>query len=155
MIIGVAVLILGATVGWYVFRGEGGKLPGMKIGTPQVTPSMGTSPGDITITEESPVVGSEKGGVSGESVVVYTDSGYSPKEITVKKGSKVAFRNESSMGMWTASGTHPTHQLLPGFDQLKSVTVGGAYEYTFAKVGRWQYHNHLKSTDVGMVIVVE
>ena len=155
MLIGVVVVVLGAAAGWYMFRGEGVKLPGMKIVSPQVTPSAGAPAGDVTITDESPVVGTEKGGVSGESVVTYTDSGFSPKEITVKKGTKVTFRNDSSMGMWTASGVHPTHQLLPGFDALKSVANGGVYEYTFTKVGRWQYHNHLKSSDGGVVIVIE
>lgn len=155
MLIGVVVIVLGAAVGWYMLRSEGVKLPGMNISSPKVTPSVGTHPSDVTITDESPVVGTEKGGVSGESVVTYTDTGYAPKEITVKKGTAVIFRNESSMGMWTASGTHPTHQLLPGFDALKSVTKGGVYEYTFTKVGRWQYHNHLKSSDGGIVVVVE
>jgi hypothetical protein len=57
--------------------------------------------------------------------------------------------------MWVASAVHPTHQLLPGFDQLASVAKGGTYEYSFAKVGTWKYHNHMKPTDFGGVVVTE
>lgn len=156
MLIGGIVIIVGGIVGWYTFRNEGVKLPGMQIGSINTIPvPSGTNGSDVAITDESTMVGTEKGGIAQEAVVTYTDAGYAPKEITVKKGTTVTFRNESVSGMWTASGTHPTHKLLPGFDQLKSVMKGGTYEYTFLKVGRWQYHNHLKSTDGGMVIVVE
>ena len=156
MFIGFVVIVVGGLVGWYMFRGSGPKIPGMQIGTQNITPSLsGASGSEVAITDESTAVGSEKGGISNEAVVTYTDTGFSPKEIMVKKGTKVTFRNESASGMWTASGTHPTHQLLPGFDQLKSVVKGGVYEYTFMKVGRWQYHNHLKSSDGGIVQVVE
>jgi len=157
MLIGVVVIVLGGAVGWYMFRGNAGlKLPGMQIGNQRIMPvPTGSSASAVSITDESTVVGSQKGGISNEVLVTYSDRGYSPKEITVKKGTKVTFKNESSSGMWTASGVHPTHQLLSGFDALKSVTNGGVYEYTFIKVGKWQYHNHINPTDGGMVIVVE
>lgn len=156
MLIGFVVIVLGGLVGWYMFRGSTPKLPGMQIGTQNITPVPSGAPGDsVAITDESTAVGSEKGGIATEAVVTYTDTGYVPKEITVKKGTKVTFRNESASGMWVASGVHPTHQLLPGFDQLKSVAKGGVYEYTFAKAGKWQYHNHLKATDTAVVQVVE
>lgn len=156
MLIGVIVIVLGGVVGLYMFRGNtGGKLPGMQIGDQQIVPALTGTPGAVSISDESTAVGSEKGGISNEAVVAYTDTGYSPKEITVKKGTKVTFKNESASGMWTASGTHPTHQLLPGFDELKSVAKGGMYEYTFMKVGRWQFHNHVNATHEGVVTVVE
>lgn len=155
VVIGIMVVIIGGVVGWYFFR-TGAKVPGMQIGTQNVSPTpLGASGSDVTISEESIGAGSEKGGTTGEIVVTYTDSGYQPKEITVKKGTKVTFLNDSSGSMWTASGVHPTHQLLPGFDELKSVTKGGMYEYTFIKVGTWKYHNHVKPTDGGSVIVTE
>jgi hypothetical protein len=57
--------------------------------------------------------------------------------------------------MWVASAVHPTHLLLPGFDELKSTGKGGTYEYTFVKVGTWQYHNHVNPSDTGSVVVTE
>ncbi len=154
ILIGLVVVIVGGVVGWYYF-GSSAKRPGMEIG-PQITPAESvTGESNVTISEESIGAGTEKGGVVGEAVVMYTDSGYVPAQITVKKGTTVTFRNESSSGMWTASAVHPTHQLLPGFDQLKSVGSGGTYGYTFTKVGTWQYHNHVKATDTGAVVVTE
>ena len=54
--------------------------------------------------------------VQSSPVVTYTDEGYSPKELTVKKGDIVTFANMSSMPMWTASAMHPTHTVYPGTD---------------------------------------
>jgi len=154
MLVGIMVLLVGGVVGWYMFRGNV-KLPGMQIAPTTVTPAAESMDGNVVISEESQVTGSGKGGVMTEGVVSYTDTGYLPAELTVKKGTKVTFTNNSASGMWTASGVHPTHQLLPGFDQLKSVAKGGMYEYTFTKVGTWKYHNHVKPTDGGTVIVTE
>lgn len=154
LMIGVLIVLVGGVAGWYFFR-SGGKFPGMQIGKETVIPAPSVADENVTITEESPVVGSEKGGVIGAVVVTYTDNGYAPSTITVKKGTTVIFRNNSTGMMWTASGVHPTHQLLPGFDELKSVANGGTYEYTFAKVGKWQYHNHVNASDQGYVIVTE
>jgi len=97
----------------------------------------------------------EKGGVPARVVVTFTDSGFSPKTVTVSSGSTVAFMNESTGGMWVASDVHPTHQLLPGFDAQKSVAKGGSYEYTFTKVGTWTYHNHVAPTQTGTVVVTK
>ncbi len=155
VVMGIMIVVVGGVIGWYFFRG-GVKVPGMQIGTENISPAPeGGTGSDVTISDESPVVGNEKGGVTGEAVVTYTDAGYQPKEITVKKGTMVTFVNEGSGSMWTASGVHPTHQLLPGFDQLKSVVKGGTYEYAFTKVGTWKYHNHMKPTDGGTVVVTE
>lgn len=149
------VVVVGGLVGWFVFRGTP-KGPGMQIGTENITPAAsGASGTDVTISDESTGAGNEKGGVTGKVVVTYTNAGYQPQEITVKKGTKVTFMNDSSGSVWTASGVHPTHQLLPGFDQLSSVSKGGTYEYTFVKVGTWKYHNHVKPTDGGFVVVTE
>lgn len=155
---GFIVIGLGIAAGWYVFAGKG-TIPGMRIGTNQIFPVPTVATGtDVSVTTEDATgaAGNTKGGVvTGETTVSYTDAGYVPNRITVKKGTKVTFRNDSSVGMWTASGVHPTHQLLPGFDALKSVAKGSIYEYTFVKVGTWKYHNHVQPADTGIVTVVE
>ncbi|MFZ5535582.1 MAG: cupredoxin domain-containing protein [Patescibacteria group bacterium] len=154
ILVGFVVVIVGGLVGWYLFRGDV-KLPGMQIAPNTVTPAPTGTDSNVVITEESPVSGNSKGGVATEVTVTYTDNGYSPATITVKKGTKVTFKNESANAMWTASGVHPTHQLLPGFDQLKSVAKGGMYEYVFSKIGTWKYHNHVNPTDGGTVVVTD
>jgi len=95
--------------------------------------------------------------------VTYTDTGYTPKSITINKGDTVKFVNDSSGPMWTASARHPDHTLYPektandclgsAFDQCKSVNKGGSYSFTFNQVGSWNYHNHSNSSQFGTVVV--
>ena len=164
--LGLVVLVVGLIAGWYVLGGGKtaptgtGEKPSEQVApTSQVSPeATGTGLGDWG---QPPVGGggTEKGGVPaviiGKAAVTYTDSGFSPKSLTVKVGTAVTFTNNSSAAMWVASAVHPTHQLLPGFDQLKSVGRGGIYEYTFAKVGTWKYHNHVAPADSGSVVVTQ
>lgn len=152
LLVGIIVIVVGVAVGWYYLGGKS-NLPGMQIGNTGTPSANGATGGNVVITEESPVTGESKGGVVEAATIAYTDTGYQPATVTVKAGTKVTFKNESAGGMWTASGVHPTHQLLPGFDQLKSVTTGGMYEYTFVKVGTWKYHNHVKPEHTGTVVV--
>lgn len=137
VLIGLVVLVLGVGAGWFLF------------GQTKPQEESNTMPVPGTTGVEEMVVSEEK------MVVAYAENGFTPKEVTAKKGTTVTFTNDSSGGMWVASAVHPTHQLLPGFDQLKSVTKGGTYEYQFVKVGTWKYHNHVKATDFGTVIVTE
>ena len=85
--------------------------------------------------------------------VTYGDEGFAPREIAVTKGQTVRFINEGSGNMWVASDTHPTHTILPEFDSKKSLGKGENYEFTFTKIGEWNYHNHIKPNSIGTIIV--
>jgi plastocyanin len=104
-------------------------------------------------TEAVPTVATASGKTTQKATVDYTDKGFSPKSITVKMGTTVTWTNKGKESMWVASAPHPAHTDLPGFDELKGATSGGIYSYTFAKVGNWKYHNHLKPADTGVVVV--
>ncbi len=159
LIVGLLVVVAGLGLGWYIMKG-GYSSPAAPLEeeTVNTTPAF-TDDTSITSTispyPETTGSGTEKGGVMTKTTITYTDSGYTPSTITVKKGTTVTWVNQSSGGMWTASALHPTHMLLPGFDQLKSVAKGGTYDYTFAKVGTWKYHNHVQASDTGTVVVTE
>ena len=102
-----------------------------------------------------------------ETTIVYSDSGFFPKEVTVKKGSVVTFKNESSLKMWPASAKHPTHEVYPGssitkcntpaasaiFDACKGISRSESWSFTFNEVGSWAYHDHLKPTYFGKITV--
>jgi plastocyanin len=53
-------------------------------------------------------------GMMAEHTVVYSNEGYTPKELTIKKGDRVTFRNESVRETWPASAMHPSHNVYPG-----------------------------------------
>ncbi len=99
--------------------------------------------------------------------VTYTDSGFSPKTVSISVGDTVKFVNKSGKPMWVASASHPSHTVYdgtnlsahcaagatPSFDQCKSVAKGLSYIFTFTKAGTWAYHNHSISSDFGSVVV--
>ena len=123
--------------------------------TPLVSPSL--SP--LTTVSPSPIIS--------KKVVTYTDSGYSPNTITIKKGETVTWKNDSKLLMWTASAVHPTHKAYPGtniancgtpagsnqFDACGGVASGQSWSFKFDNVGTWGYHNHLKASDLGKILV--
>ncbi len=99
--------------------------------------------------------------------VVYSDGGYSPRELMIKKGDTVIFKNESSQLMWTASAIHPSHTVYPGtsiqkcisspdgsmFDACAGTPVGSSWTFQFNELGSWGYHNHLVPTRNGTIVV--
>lgn len=96
-----------------------------------------------------------------DHIITYTDTGYSPNTLQVKVGTTVTFKNGSSRSMWVASGVHPTHRLYPTtggclgstFDACRGIQPGDSWPFTFDIAGTWKYHNHLKPSDAGTIIV--
>jgi plastocyanin len=86
-------------------------------------------------------------------VVIYNDEGFTPKDISVSIGQTVRFVNESSGNMWVASDNHPSHKILPEFDNKKAISGGESYEFAFTEAGEWSYHNHIKPSAVGTISV--
>lgn len=101
--------------------------------------------------------------VAKENVVTYTNAGYSPTTLRVKVGETVAFKNQSSNSMWTASAVHPTHRGYPTtggclgstFDACKGVQPGNSWSFRFDISGTWKYHNHLSPGDTGTIVVTK
>jgi len=145
----VAVVVLALVGGGYAFKHQIKTLL-MPGATQPETTTMAPEPAQTTTT--APTTGT----IMQASEVDYTATGFSPASITVKKGTIVKFINKSGASMSVASNPHPTHTDYPGFDQGKSDAQGkDEYDFTFDKVGSWGYHNHLKSSDRGTVIVTE
>ncbi|MEX0934880.1 MAG: cupredoxin domain-containing protein [Candidatus Paceibacterota bacterium] len=88
--------------------------------------------------------------VEEEIIIMYTDDGFEPAEITIEAGQTVTWIDDSSGRMWVASAVHPTHEDLPEFDQLGQRNT---YSFTFEEEGEWNFHNHLSSEHTGTVIV--
>ncbi len=131
------------------------------VGQSQQTPqdsNQSQNPSDVQVKTEVQGANHE---------VTYTDSGYLPSELTIKAGDTVTFKNESSLGMWTASAMHPSHTVYSGtslqehcpdaantsFDECTSAQPGQSWSFTFSKTGTWEYHNHVKAHDFGKIIV--
>jgi plastocyanin len=157
---GAVVLLIGGFLGWYVYSNGlyGGVNQGVKTGEEKITPKPTLSANsEESVFGSSGTEGVTKGGnnLSEGSSVQYSDTGFTPKVLTVKKGTAVTFSNKSSRAMWVASAPHPSHTILPEFDELVSVSNGKSYTFTFEKVGTWKYHNHMNPSDFGSVMVTE
>ena len=87
---------------------------------------------------------------SAGDTVLYSESGFSPKTLTVKKGTTVLFKKEISFPMWVGSDPHPAHTGYPAFDQK---TTGDSYSFTFTEAGSYPYHNHMNPGHAGTIIV--
>ena len=104
-----------------------------------------------------------------DHAVVYSADGYTPKELTIKKGDRVTFRNESVRETWPASAMHPSHTAYPGssvgkcgtteesqiFDACRGLKQGEEWSFVFGESGEWFYHDHLNSSMFGKIIVQE
>lgn len=156
VVLGAVVLLIGGFLGWYVYsNGLYGNYsqPGSDDAKKTSSVAGSTENG----LEASGGAGMSKGGLEPVvgSAVSYTDTGFSPSVLSVKKGTAVTYTNASTRSMWVASAPHPSHTILPEFDELTSVGKGGTYTFTFAKVGTWKYHNHMNPSDFGSVVVSE
>lgn len=100
--------------------------------------------------------------------VTYTGEGYSSKELKITKGETVTFKNGSSQPMWTASAIHPSHTAYPKtdikhcgdatmmtmmFDACAGTPMGASWMFQFNEIGEWGYHNHLRPSHWGKIIV--
>lgn len=159
-----AIIVLVLVGGYFLFKARNQVL----ISQTNDQQPFGDAQGEKqnNLSDENQTV-EQTGENSASHKVIYTDSGYSPKEITIKIGDTVKWENQSSHGMWTSSAMHPTHIIYGGtsleehcpdvnntsFDQCASGQPGQSWFFKFDKQGVWRYHNHVQASDFGSVIV--
>jgi len=156
ILLAVVVLVV-VVVGWMFLRNKSD----IALETP--TPMASPTPDSTNSPQATPLASP----VASKNIITYTDSGYAPNLITIKKGETVTWKNESSNPMWTASAIHPLHRAYPGsdiancgtpagsnqFDACSGTASGQSWSFTFNNIGTWGYHNHLNSSKFGKVIV--
>lgn len=142
LVVIIAVLIvIGAVV---VFAG--------KIGNKSVQPSNVTSqPGTPVQSTANPGTG---GTAPKETIatVNLTSSGFNPKTITIKTGTRVIWINKSAAAATVNSDIHPTHQLYTPLN-LGEFPNGSSVQLVFDKPGTYKYHDHLNPSRTGTVVV--
>lgn len=132
------------------------------------------TPNNSEVTEDDPAAMEDQSTstedsstVNGETVVTYTDNGFTPNTVTVNSGDSVKFVNESSNSMWIASAVHPTHAAYDGtslddhcedgvsssFDSCDQIPSGEDWNFTFNQEGEWNYHDHTNAGNTGTIIV--
>lgn len=79
-------------------------------------------------------------------------SGFSPNQITIKKGATVVWTNNSGKVASVNSGPHPVHSNYPPLN-LGSFNDGQTLELVFNETGTFGYHNHLNAGQTGSITV--
>ncbi|MBI2028246.1 MAG: cupredoxin domain-containing protein [Candidatus Levybacteria bacterium] len=80
------------------------------------------------------------------------ESGFTPKDITVKAGSRVIWINKSGKAATVSSDDHPTHQIYPRIN-LGEFGDSSSVQLVFDETGIYGYHNHLDASQTGTVTV--
>lgn len=86
--------------------------------------------------------------------ITFRENGFDPETITVKRGTLVTLKNESSRDFQFSSDDHPTHQDNDEMN-LQTIGPGESASYTATDVGSWGYHDHNDENKTGTVIVTE
>lgn len=129
------------------------------------TASYGTK--TVTYTAPPPVTTNPINPSNPTVNVNYTNSGFSPKVLTIRRDTTVNFVNTTNASMWVASDPYPTNSGYSGttadqhcpdtsgthFDECSSVGKGNTYSFTFLKVGTWTYHDQQHPANTGTIIV--
>lgn len=86
------------------------------------------------------------------NVITYSNNGFSPASLTVKAGSTVTIKNDSSRLLQFDSDPHPEHTDNPELN-IGTISPGQSKSITVTKTGSHGYHNHLNDSDTGTLVV--
>ncbi len=87
-------------------------------------------------------------------VVELRDKGFFPEKLSIKKGETVTFINKRNKPFWPASNTHPQHGIYPEFDPKRPIEPNQIWNFTFDRVGKWRYHDHVAPYLSGVINVI-
>lgn len=100
-------------------------------------------------------------------MITMTDEGYSPRILEITHGDTVTFYNAGTLNRWPATNDHLTHEKYPNssihfcdwtrrvymFDSCMAIGPGESYIFRFDAIGNWAYHDHLRPSEGGVIIV--
>lgn len=115
--------------------------PASSAQTPK-TPATAPKPASPTMTKDGLVL------------INYTNAGFSPAAVTIKKGKGVRFTNNSDKAM-RIFADQKYDKVYSALNQSKTVGRGATYDFVFNEAGNWAYHNENNQGDRGTVIVTE
>ena len=84
--------------------------------------------------------------------VTYRFGVFSPTNLRIHQGDTVRFHNGGTSGLHIAAQLQP-NQRVPEFDSIGPIAADGYFNYTFANLGTFGYHNVDKKQEQGIVIV--
>ncbi len=113
------------------------------------TPSSTKQPESMKSQQATPAITQANNQVAN---IILGDSGFVPKGITVKAGTRIIWVNKSGKTATVNSYDHPTHRLYP-FLNLGEFAGGSSVQVIVEKAGKYSYHNHYNASETGTVTV--
>jgi len=86
------------------------------------------------------------------TTITYTNNGFSPATLTVKAGTTITIKNDSSSSLQFDSDPHPEHTDDPELN-VGVIAPGKSATMTVTTTGSHGYHNHLNPSDTGTIVV--
>ena len=86
--------------------------------------------------------------------ISFTDEGFSPSSLTVKKGTVITVVNQSSKSVQFSSDDHPTHTHNDEMN-MKTLAPGTSGTFTANTVGTHGFHDHIDDSKVGTLTVTQ
>jgi len=86
--------------------------------------------------------------------VTLSANGFSPKEVTIKPGTAVRWKNNTNKPQTVNSDNYPTNQLHKELN-FGVFNAGSSVQYIFTKPGTYGYHNQLHPDQTGTIIVTK
>lgn len=86
------------------------------------------------------------------STITYTDDGFSPSTVTVKAGTTITVKNNSSSPLQFSSDPHPAHTDEDELN-LSTLSPGASTTFVATETGSHGFHNHLNEDASGTLIV--
>jgi len=128
------------------------------VPTESVSPVMTNATNVETVNTNAPVIDptntNQAATTQPATTTVTIDAdGFHPAQITVAVGVTVRWVNNDVTIHQPASDPHPTHTILRGFDALGGISAGQSYEFTFTRMGTFNYHDHIQPLLRGTVVV--
>ncbi len=136
LLLGIVVLLI--IVGWIVLLGN---KKSARITTTERTKQ----------TQQPSLTGVMEDKSQGPTVTLGA-ADFSPKNLTVKIGTKVTWVNKSGVVATVNSAVHPTHFVYPPLN-LGEFSNGQSVSLVFDKIGTYSYHNHLNPSQNGTITV--
>ena len=105
-------------------------------------------------SEASGTVSTEASNSAESAKITFTDEGFSPTTLTVKKGTKVTVENKSSNELEFSSNNHPSHTDDPELN-MSILQPGESGSFTPNTVGTHGFHDHIDDSKTGTIIVTD
>ena len=87
-----------------------------------------------------------------EATITYSNDCFSPGTMTVKAGTKVTVKNNSSRAIQFDSDPHPAHTDNRELN-VDTIAAGRSDSFIATRTGTFGYHNHLNPSETGSITV--